>query len=124
MSNITSSQYWIEVEALATQIAQDAMSQCDNSRDEAEELIADSLMHETIGAHQWVIYNAYHLDVLQYSDNSDRYIDEFGTEDAALVLKESGLAGLHQALAFWALYVDVQERIAGALDEVEDNLTE
>ena len=120
MSNITSSQYWIEVEALAAQIAQDAMAQCDNDRSEAEELITDSLMHETIGAHQWVIYNAYHLDVLQYSDNSDRYIDEFGADDAALILKESGLDGLHQTLAFCALFADVQEKITDALDEIEE----
>ena len=124
MTNITSSQYWIEVEDLAAQIAQDAMSQCDNSRDEAEELINDSLLFETIGAHQWVIYNAYNLELLQYSDNSDRYVDEFGTEDAAIVLKERGLDGLHQSLAFWALYADVQEKIEEALDEVESNITE
>ena len=120
MSHITSSQYWIEVEALATQIAQDAMSSCDNNRDEAEELITDSLMHETIGAHQWIIYNAYHLDVLQYSDNSDYYVNEFSTDDAAIVLRESGLAGLHQALAFYALFADVQEKITDALDEIEE----
>ena len=125
MSNITSSsQYWIEVQSLAVSIAEDAMSQCDNSREEAEELINDSLMHETIGAHQWVIYNAYNLDVLQYSDNSDRYVDEFGVEDAALVLKERGLGGLHQSLAFWALYADVQEKIEEALNEVEESFTE
>ena len=119
MSNITSSsQYWIEVQSLAVAIAEDAMSSCGNNRDEAEEVINDSLLFETIGAHQWVIYNAYHLDVLQYSDNSDRYIDEFGTEDAAIVLKERGLDGLHQALAFWALYADTQEKISEALDEV------
>ena len=125
MSNITSSyQYWIEVEALATQIAQDAMSQCDNSREEAEELITDSLMHETIGAHQWVIYNAYNLDILQYSDNQYHYVDEFGADDAVIVLRESGLGGLHQALAFWALYADTQEKISEALDEVESNIEE
>ena len=125
MSNITSSsQYWIEVQSLAVAIAEDAMSQCDNSREEAEELINDSLLFETIGAHQWIIYNAYNLELLQYSDNSDRYVDEFGTEDAAIVLKESGLDGLHQALAFWALYADVQEKIEEALDEVEESFTE
>ena len=121
MINITSSsQYWNEVEALANQIAQDAMEQTDNDRNEAEELINDSLLFETIDGHQWVIYNAYHLDVLQYSDNSDHYVAEFGTEDAALVLKERGLDGLHQALAFWALYADVQEKISDALDEIEE----
>ena len=120
MSNITSSQYWNEVEALATQIAQDAMTQCDNERSEAEDLINDSLMHETIGTHQWVIYNAYHLDVLQYSDNSDYYIDNFGADDTALILKERGLNGLHQDLAFYALFADVQEKISEALNGVEE----
>ena len=119
MSNITSSQYWKEVEALATQIAQDAMSSCDNDRSEAEELINDSLLFETIGAHHWVIYNAYNLDVLRYSDNSDYYVDNLGMDDAALVLKEWGLNGLHQALAFCALFADVQEKINDALDEIE-----
>lgn len=119
MSNITSSQYWIEVQSLANQIAQDAMVQCDNDRNDAEELINDSLMHETIGAHQWIIYNAYNLDVYQYSDNSDYYIDNFGTDDAAIVLKEAGLNGLHLALAFYALYADVQEKIDDALNEIE-----
>lgn len=120
MSNITSSQYWKEVQTLATQIAQDAMQQADNDRSEAEELINDSLMHETIGAHQWIIYNAYNLDLLQYSENTDYYIDNFGGDDAALILKENGLTGLHQALAFWALYADVQNKIKDALDEIEE----
>ena len=120
MSNITNSQYWNEVQSLAVSIAKDAMSHCDNNRDEAEELITDSLMHETIGAHQWVIYNAYHLDLLQYSDNSDHYIDNFGADDTALILKERGLNGLHQDLAFYALFADVQEKIKDALDEIEE----
>ena len=125
MTNITSSsQYWKEINDLAVTIAEDAMSQCDNSREEAEELINDSLLFETIGANQWIIYNAYHLDVLQYSGNSDRYIDEFGVEDAAIILKERGLDGLHQAFAFWALYTDTQEKIIEALDEVESNIEE
>ena len=120
MSNITSSQYWTEVQSLANQIAQDAMSQCDNDRSDAEELINDSLLHETIGAHQWVIYNAYNLDLLQYSENTDYYIDNFGADDTALILKESGLNGLHQDLAFYALFADVQEKITDALNEIEE----
>ena len=121
MSNITSSsQYWKEVQDLAVIIAEDAMSQCDNSKEDAEELINDSLLFETIDGHQWVIYNAYHLDVLQYSGNSDRYVDEFGADDAALILKEKGLDSLHQALAFSALFADVQEKITDALDEIEE----
>ena len=124
MSNITSSQYWNEVQSLAVSIAEDAMLSCDNNREDAEELINDSLLHETIDGHQWIIYYAYNLDVYQYSDNSDYYIDNFGGDDAAYVLKEKGLDGLHQALAFWALYSDVQDKISEALDGVESNIEE
>lgn len=124
MSNITSSQYWNEVQSLAVSIAEDAMAYCDNNRDDAEELINDSLMHETIDGHQWIIYNAYNLDVYQYSDNSEYYIDNFGGDDAAFVLKEKGLEGLHQALAFWSLYADVQDKINEALDGVESSIEE
>ena len=124
MSNITSSQYWNEVQSLAVSIAEDAMLSCDNNRQEAEELINDSLLHETIDRHQWVIYNAYNLDIYQYSDNSDYYITNFGADDAVYILKEKGLDGLHQALAFWSLYADVQEKISEALDELENNIEE
>ena len=124
MSNITSSQYWNEIQSLAVSIAEDAMAYCDNNREEAEELINDSLLHEMIDGHHWVIYNAYNLDVYQYSANSEYYIDNFGGDDAAFVLKEKGLDGLHQALAFWALYADVQDKIGEALDGVESNIKE
>lgn len=124
MSNITSSQYWKEINDLAVTIAEDAMEQCNNSREEAEELINDSLLFETIDGHQWVIYYAYMLDVYQYSDNSDYYIDNFGGDDAAYVLKEKGLDGLHQVLAFWSLYADVQDKISEALDGVENSIEE
>ena len=124
MSNITSSQYWNEIQSLAVSIAEDAMASCDNNREEAEELINDSLLFETIDGHQWVIYYAYNLDVYQHSNNPDYYIDNFGGDDAAYVLKEKGIDGLHQVLAFWALYADVQEKIGEALDGVESNIEE
>lgn len=124
MSNITSSQYWNEVQSLAVSIAEYAMAQCDNGRDDSEELINDSLLHETIDGHEWVIYNSYNLDVYQHSGNSDYYIDNFGGDDAACVLKEKGLDGLHQALAFYAFYADVQDKISEALDGVESSIEE
>ena len=124
MPNITSSQYWNEVQSLAVSIVEDAMLHCDNNREEAEELINDSLLHKTIDRHQLVIYYAYNLDVYQYSGNSDYYIDNFGWDDAAYILKEKGLDGLHQALAFWSLYADVQDKIGEALDGVESNIDE
>lgn len=120
MSNITSSQYWTEVEALANMIAVNAMQSCDNDRSDAEDLINDSLLHETIDGHEWIIYCAYNLDVIQHSDNEDYYIDEFGIENAGEELKNRGLSGLHAAIAFWCLYADVQGMVSDELDKLED----
>ena len=114
-NQITSAQYYNEVNSLAKTIAEEAMQQADNDRSDAEELINDTLLYETIDGHQWVIYYAYNLDVYQHSDNSNYLIDNIGGEEELL---GQGLDGLHQALAFWALYADVQEKISDALDEI------
>lgn len=124
MSNITSSQYWIEVQSIANSIATEAMQSCGNDRDNAEELINDSLLHETIDGHEWIICNDYNLDVIQHSDNEDYYIDEFGSDDAGVTLKNGGLSGLHTAVAFWAMYADVQNLISDELDTLEEAVEE
>ena len=111
---ISNTKYWQEVEDLASYIAKEALDQTD-TLEEAEELINDSLLHETIDGHQWVIYYSYNLDVLQHSDNADYMIDNIGGESE--ILKEKGLSGLHSALAFWALCADVQERITAELEQ-------
>ena len=123
-NQITSAQYYNEVNSLAEIIAEEAMQQSDNDRSDAEELINDSLLHEAIDGHQWIIYYAYNLDVYQHSDNSNYLIDNLGNEYAGTILQEKGLDGLHCALAFWALYADVQEKISDALDEIEKSIEE
>ena len=123
-NQITSAQYYNEVNTLAKIIAEEAMQQSGNNRSDAEELINDTLLHETIDGHQWIIYYAYNLDVYQHSDNSSYLIDNFGNEETGTILQENGIDGLHCALAFWALYADVQEKISDALDEIENNIGE
>ena len=120
MTEITSSEYWTEVQSLADSIASEAMADNDNDREAAEEDINDSRLHETIDGHQWIIYNAYNLPVMQFSDNADYYIDNFGGDDAGHILKERGIDGLHTVIAFWALYADVQDRLSDALDVLEE----
>lgn len=120
--NITAQEYWREVNELADSIACEAMQQADNNREQAEELVNDSLLHEMIDGHQWVIYSGYNLDVLQYSDNDEYMVDNFGGDELVHVLKEQGLSGLHNALAFWALYADVQDKISEALDSYQEKI--
>jgi len=90
------------------------------NREEAEDLINDTLLHETVDGHQWVIYNGYNVDVMRYSPNEDYYIDNFGDEDAGTLLKNGGLSSLHNVIAFWAMYADVQEELESALDKWDE----
>ena len=103
--------YWKEVEALAESVWDESVEACDGDHTAALDYLGDSILHETIDGHEWIIYYGYNLDILKYSDNSDYAMDELGPESAAITLKEKGLDGLHQYLAYFALYADVLERI-------------
>lgn len=89
-------------------------------KEEIEELVNDSLLHETIDGSQYAIYYHYHLDILKHSRNSEYAIDNILCGDEmANILKENGLTGLHQALAFWALMEDVQEELNEHLSQID-----
>lgn len=117
---LTKREYYEEINSIAEALAKEAMRMRGNAREEAEELINDSLLHETIDGHQWVLYNAYNLEVLGASNNENALTDVCGDEAAAAILVNEGIQGLHQALAFWAMLTDVQELIAEALDSYEE----
>ena len=104
MSEMTQGDYWREVASIAETVAEE--SHADGlDRDDLDERL-----WETIDGHQWVIYTAYNFDILRHSPNDDYYGTNFGAEGIATD------AGMNwSALAFGALYADVQERL-----EVED----
>ena len=128
MANITYTQYWTEVESIAKSLVSEAANytECNTEesfdQDTIRDYIFDSALHETIDGHQWVIYYANNLDVLQHSENAEYGIDE-GLIDAQESIK-GGLSTLHCHLAFWALYADVCNYIDDAIAEYESNLTE
>jgi hypothetical protein len=109
-------QYFKEVTAIATALVAECMSECDNDKDRALELINDSRLHETIDGHQWVIYYAYNLPVLTYSDNT-----EYGVDSGLVALDSDNfsLNDFHNSLAYWALYADVQNQLDSAFDDYE-----
>ncbi len=108
---ITQQLYWKEVRELAEGIVEEALADNDGDREAAEEEVNDTRLHETIDGHQWVIYYAYNLDVLKYSDNAEYMSDNFGGESLEASIKEGGIDMLHTRMAFWALYADVQGAI-------------
>lgn len=126
---ISNQEYWKEVIATAAAVVEQAIDglQWDNAevdQDSIEERINDYVLHEQIDGHQWVIYNAYHLPIIQHSDNPDYAVDNFGAEFLAESLKQGGLDDLHQAIAFWCMYADVQGYINDAITEALDELEE
>ena len=110
-------EYWTEIKGIAADLVTEAMEQAENDKDKAEELINDSLLHETIDGHHWVIYYGYNLDVIKYSDNEDYYNDNFGAESLAASLEQGGLDMLHCHIAFWCMYADVQDQLETAFNE-------
>ena len=116
MTMITASQYWKEVEATAARVIARAQDESEDGGD-LMEVINDTILHEEIDSHEWIIYNAYNLDVIQYSENVDYHIDNFGVEAAGEELKARGLTGLHTAIAFWAMYADVYSEVIDRLDD-------
>ena len=121
--------YNTEINSIAEDLVNDAMftakdenedMEFDELKEIAEELINDTELHQTIDSHQWIIYTAYALPVIQYSPNDDYLIDNFGNEEAGFILANSGLNALHTATAFWCMYADVQEQLEQAFDDYED----
>ena len=117
--NITEKKYNKEVQSIAQCIVNDNKADYEDS-EALEEAINDTLLHEAIDSHMWIIYYYYNLDVYQHSDNRDYYMDNLGGDCMVESLKQGGLQGLHQALAFWCLYADVQEALSGILTEMND----
>ena len=122
--NITSSEYWTEVSELAENILADAMQDNNNDIEAAEGEIYDTRLHQTIDGHQWVLYNAYHLDIISHSDNEDYMVDNFGGDCLEHALKEGGLSGLHMAIAVWAFYADVSDKLIDAIQAARDEAEE
>jgi hypothetical protein len=119
MSELTGTEYRNEILSIAYNLYDENYCYTDKAlsieeRIEAvDEDIQDRLLHEAVDGHQWVIYNAYNLDVIKWSENKDYYTDNFGGVGLAESL-ECGLDSLHNTIAFWCMYGDVQDALEDA----------
>ena len=116
---MTYKEYWKEVRDIASSLVSEAMTDCENDRNDALESIYDRGLHETIDGHEWVIYYSHNLDVIRHSDNEDYYEQNFGGDCIKTDLERGGIDGLHVAMAFWCMYADVSDCIETAMDEYE-----
>ena len=117
-------EYIEEIKGIAANLVCEAMQTSDNDREEAEELINDSFLHETIDGHQWVIYYSYNNDVIENSQNDEYYREIYDNESIGQIVADKGLDDLKTVIAYWAMYADVQEELEAAFDEYENNQEE
>lgn len=97
---------------------------CEFEYDSIEDFVNDELLHSVVDGSEFAIYNHYHMPIIMQSSNDEYYIDNFGTESAGEVLKQSGLSGLHSSIAFFAMYADVKEELRDLLNEVDFDIDE
>lgn len=129
MNTLTPAQYYQECENTASLIVSLAIESLQYDKEEINEesvndIIHDHILHEQIDSHEYVIYNAYHLPILQISSNDNYMIDNMGADCLEHELKNNGLSGLHCALAFWAFYADVCEYLNDEINEQLEKLEE
>lgn len=124
MNNITRKEYIKEIEDLATCLVDDAAmvhAALEITRESVFDSIMDSLLHETIDCHQWIIYYAYNDDVLRYTSNVDAYEDVYDNESLGELVKEKGFDDAKMMMAYYAMYNDVLEQLEPALDNKFSN---
>ena len=110
MADMTRKEYWDQIRSIREDLADEYRTE--GSDEDPNEWFNDRL-HETIDGHQWIIYNAYNLDVLRFTDNEDAYIDNFGEWPA-----DSDLSRIHTLAAFEAMRQDVSDGID--MDDFEE----
>jgi hypothetical protein len=115
---MNNSEYNAEIKSIAAELVREAMEQKDNDQEEALELINDTLLHETIDGHQWVIYYSYNLNVIQNTWNGDEYTSVYDDESLGELVREKGVDSMNTMIAFFAMYADVQSYIDDAFEAV------
>lgn len=107
MKDITCKEYHEEIESIVRNCF-DAQTYDDIN----EDTWTDRL-HEQIDGHQWVIYYAYHLDVLKHTDNQD-----YGYDNGLMAEKYDSLSSCLTHATYWAMYADCQDWFSSNRDEV------
>jgi hypothetical protein len=107
-SNITYQEYWNEVKSLAQTVLD--KYHADEQPDGC---------FETVDSHQWVIYNAYHFDVLKHCADADAYFEMYGEAPTG-----DSTGEILGKFAFAALFHDVQTALQELCDETSTEVEE
>lgn len=111
--NISEIEYRNEVAALAGDIVADLVDEATDNEPDYDTLY--ERVTETVDQHMWIIYHAYALDILQFSDNADAWEQVYDGESLGMIISTQGLNQMHTVLAFCAMQADVLDVAQGSL---------
>ena len=110
MERVTENEYWKEVRSIADGLVAEAKEGEFGTGESAREGLNERLW-ESIDGHQWVIYTYHAQTITAISPNDGYSAENFGVET---IVTDGAMNW--SAIAFGALYADVQE----ALFKVDD----
>ncbi len=105
-STVTYQEYWNEIKTLAESVLK-----------EYDEESRHDGAFETVDSHQWIIYNAYHYDVLRHCQDENAYFEQFGEAPTGESVHE-----ILGKLAFVAMLQDVEGAIQDLRSEKQDEV--
>ena len=117
--DLSNTQYWQEVRSIADDLAIEAIADNKGDRNDAEDSIQDSRLHEAIDNHELVIYYRGNDTVLRHSPNDEAWLDCYDAESIGTLVIGKGMHGARTVQTFFALEADVQSVLDDALDDAE-----
>ena len=118
MNDITSTDYWNEINDSAINLIDELMDELDNDLDAVEDVLHDRI-HETVDSHTWIIYTYHNAFVVKFSRNYEAYRDVYDNESLGALVAEKGPEGLTLSIAYFAMAEDLIEKCNEILEEKE-----
>ncbi len=113
--DMTRKEYWDEIRSIRASLIEEWHEERAGYEYDGAEWLNER-MHSTIDGHQWIIYTAYNIDVIRFTDNREAYYDQMG--EWPNVDNFDQMLG---AVAFMAMEADVQDGLdANEFDNDQD----
>lgn len=114
--SLTLQEYDTGVRAIALDIWNQALDHFKVGGEPTKEEIIDTIfdygyIHEAVDQDEWIIYTAFHEDVIKHSSHPDAYLDLYCNEDLGHMVSVGGIEEITLVRAFWALEHDVTQAI-------------
>ena len=103
-------EYQTEINELAHDIWNEALESGSNDTDEAQHLTY-GIVQEVVGGHRWPNSQAFHLSLLQYTNNYDAFLNIFDQRVTCYKVARQGVAALHSSMVHHAMTQDIQDAI-------------